>query len=497
MRAEPAYNGPPARRRPAVPLQSPAAAAHPSPHGQFGPPPELPGPSAFQEQRTGIFRPARSIKKVVLEQLRKEGEHRTAPLSQEAKEQRGRSLINEQVAIWADGHGVAVGGLVDPALERELASLAFDMCFRAGRLQRYLDDEQVEDIWIEGFERVFLKYAGRPKAVQVERVADSEAELHELVRDLISASGHNRQFSTHSPQVELEMRDGSRLQAMGPEITDGRTHVTIRRHRYLDASLPKLVQLGTVTQEAADVLAAAVRGRFNVMVSGEAAAGKTTFLRALLKEIDREERFGTAETTFESLTSPAFHPHVVPMQERFTNGERGSGGRAAGEITLTDLIKAAKRMSLTRTIVGEVRGAEITAMMDVMTSERRGNMCTIHAADPSAVFDRVAELYLRAQENFSERLAYRQIANGVHFIAHLSVDDHGVRRLTHIWEVTGVTPDGRPGHNEIFGPSDGFTGPAVPRDRMSAPRMRQLTAAGLSADLLSAQAVSYLYGGPA
>nr|WP_239091974.1 CpaF/VirB11 family protein [Streptomyces sp. SID14478] len=371
------------------------------------------------------------------------------------------------------------------------------MCFRAGRLQRYLDDEQVEDIWIEGFERVFLKYAGRRSPVQVDRVADSEAELHELVRDLISTSGHNRQFSTHSPQVELEMRDGERLQALGPEITDGRTHVTIRRHRYLDASLPRLVALGTVSQEAADVLAAAVRARLNIMVSGEAAAGKTTFLRALLKEIAPEERFGTAETTFESLTSRAFHPHVVPMQERFTNGERGLDGRSAGEITLTDLIKAAKRMSLTRTIVGEVRGGEITAMMDVMTSERRGNMCTIHASDPSAVFDRVAELYLRAQENFSERLAYRQIANGVHFIAHLSVDDQGTRRLSHIWEVTGVAHDGRPGHNEIFGPSDGFAGPAVPRDRMSEPRMRQLTAAGLASDLLSPQAVAYLHGGRA
>ncbi|WP_372347449.1 hypothetical protein [Streptomyces sp. KL116D] len=93
---------------------------------------------------------------------------------------------------------------------------------------------------------------------------------------LIRASGQNgRTFSTHSPDVELRLPDGSRLQALGPEITGGRTHVTIRRHRYLDIDLPRLVQLGTVSEQVADLLAAAVRGRLNVMVAGEQASGKT------------------------------------------------------------------------------------------------------------------------------------------------------------------------------------------------------------------------------
>ncbi|NEB68363.1 Flp pilus assembly complex ATPase component, partial [Streptomyces fulvissimus] len=115
-----------------------------------------------------------------------------------------------------------------------------------------------------------------------------------------------------------------------------------------------------------------------------------------------------------------YHTQVVPMEARESNGER-VGGRAAGEITPLDLMYRAKRMSLTRTILGEVRGPEITAMMQAMTSDRPGNMCTMHASEPHAVFDRIAELYLLARGNFSEQLAYRQIANGLHFVVFLSV----------------------------------------------------------------------------
>ncbi|WP_443265308.1 CpaF family protein [Streptomyces sp. SDT5-1] len=446
------------------------------------------------------YRTAQEIKQKVLQRLHDEGKGRD-PMEPAAKEQRGRHLINEQVAIWADREGLSTGGAVSQAVEQELASLAFDMCFRAGRLQRYLDMESVEDIWIEGHERVFLKYAGKLQPVQVARVADSEAELQELVRDLIRASGQNgRTFSTHSPDVELRLPDGSRLQALGPEITGGRTHVTIRRHRYLDIDLGKLVKLGTVPEEAGDLLAAAVRGRLNIMVAGEQASGKTTLLRALIKEIPREQRFGTIETTFEGLADPAWHEHVVPMETRFSNGERiGPNSAAAGEITLMDLMLRAKRMSLTRTIVGEVRGPEVTAMMQAMTSDRPGNMCTIHASEPAAVFDRIAELYLLAQSNFTPELAYRQIANGLHLVAFLSVDDSTEvprRYLSHIWEITGVGHDGRPMYNEIFGPGDGFDGPAVPKGALSERKRRRLERAGMTASLLSPQAMAYANGGP-
>lgn len=442
--------------------------------------------SAPVPRRVADYRAAQVIKRQVLERILAEEKHTARKLVGQAREQRGRALIDEQVAIWGDAQEQRSGG-TSPAEERELAALAFDMCFRAGRLQRYLDDDRVEDIWIEGPERVFLKFGHDQEPVQVPPVADSEDELQELVRDLVRASGQSgRTFSAFSPDVELMLPDGSRLQAMGPEITGGATHVTIRRHRVMHADLARMVELGAIDETLAEFLRACVRARRNIMVSGEQTSGKTTLMRALLREVPARERFGTLETTREGLTDPTFHEHVVPMEARQSNGER-VGGAVSGEITLLDLMHKAKRMSLTRVVVGEVRGPEITAMMQAMTSDRPGNMCTIHASEPGAIFDRIAELYLLAQSNFTPELAYRQIANGLHFVVFVSVDDSGPavrRQVSHVWEITGVGEGGRPTYNEIFRPASEWDLRAVPYAPLSERSRQKLEKAGLRMDML-------------
>jgi Flp pilus assembly CpaF family ATPase len=118
-------------------------------------------------------------------------------------------------------------------------------------------------------------------------------------------------------------------------------------------------------------------------------------------------------------------------------------------------------MSLSRIVVGEVRGQEIVAMMQAMTNGKGGNLCTIHARRPEIVFDRVAELYLLAQDNMTEQLAYRQAANGLDFIVFVSMRDEtriGGKRhrfVSHILEVTGMGENGRPATNRIFAPGRG------------------------------------------
>ncbi|GAA2418126.1 CpaF/VirB11 family protein [Streptomyces mauvecolor] len=482
MHAEPVYNGVPYPPRPPAAPTGPAALPG-VPAGAALP--RMVGHGAVPQVRID-YRAAQEIKRIVVDQLLKEKKNNPS-LAGEAEEQRGRALINEQVAIWADATGR--GGGYSPIEEQELAGLAFDMCFRAGRLQRYLDDDLVEDIWIEGPHQVFLKYSDDAEPVQVTPVADSEEELQELVRDLIRASGQSgRTFSTFSPEVELRLKDGSRVQALGPEVTGEFTHVAIRRHRLKDADLAQMVSLGALDEQMADFLRACIRARRNIIFAGEQSSGKTSMLRAVLREIPASERFGTLETTFELWAHKnGYHQHVVPMEARASNGERVDG-RAAGEITLLDLLKSAKRMSLTRVVVGEVRGEEITAMMQAMTSDRPGNMCTIHASEPEAVFDRIAELYLLAQSNFTPELAYRQIANGLHFVVFLSVDESGpVKRrfVSHIWEVKPVGPDGRPTYNEIYRPASEWDQRAVPYAPLSVRNRQRLQAAGLRMDLVA------------
>ncbi|MFF4282883.1 CpaF family protein [Streptomyces kronopolitis] len=434
------------------------------------------------------YRVAGELKRQVSERLRYELRLRP-DLVGAAREQRGRALINEAVALWADATAVERGRPVSSAEETALAEMIFAMQFRAGRLQRYLDDSRIENILINGHDQVWLDF-GDSERVRAEPVADSEEDLRELLRDLARHSGQSeRTLSTADPFLALRLADGSRLQAM-TGVTGERTYVTIRRHRLKGTDLAGLVQLGTIDGRLQQFLSAAVRAERNIMVAGEQAAGKTFLLRALLSEIHPDERFGTIETEFELWAhEDGLHRQVVPMEARESNGERVDG-RSAGEITLLDLLNRALRMTLTRVVVGEVRGSEITALMQALTSGRGGNLATVHAIGPHVVFDRIAELYLQARGNFSERLAYRQIANGLHLLVYVSLDDRthlgGTRQrwVSHVWEITGLGPDGRPSYNELFGPAPDGSLRAVPRTPPSPQTLQRLERAGLPSHLL-------------
>lgn len=383
---------------------------------------------------------------------------RTRPgLSLAAQEQQGRHLINEQVAVWSDAEAVKRGAATAQAEDAAIAQAVFDLQFRAGRLQQHLDNPLVENIFINQYAHTWLDFTDG-RRVPVEPVADSDEELRELLHDLARrTTGQNeRSLSTADPFLALRMSDRSRLQAI-TNVTPG-TYVTIRRHTMLHADLPELVNKGMLDTTIEAFLRACVRAEKNIMVVGGQAAGKTTLLRAMLKEIDPDERFATLESEFELFAHENnYHRQVVPMEARESNGEIVAG-QAAGEITLMDLMLRALRMTLTRIVVGEVRGPEIVAMLQAMTNGMGGNLSTLHAIHPSVVFDRIAELYLLAQANMSERLAYRQAANGLHFIVFVSAIDetkiggHRHRFVSHILEVTGIGEGGRPETNQIFGP---------------------------------------------
>ncbi|MCC2280847.1 CpaF/VirB11 family protein [Streptomyces sp. ET3-23] len=418
---------------------------------------------------------------------------KTNPLmSPASQEQQARAWINEAVAFWADAAAAQRGVSPSPAEETALGQAVFDRLFRAGRLQPYLDDARVENIFINGHEDVWLDLSGGRRE-QVAPVADSEEELLELLRDLArNTEGQSeRTISTASPFLPLRLRDGSRLQAITAPASP-QTYVTIRRHRVQDAGLADMARLGTVDPVLAQFLSACVKAEKNLAICGPQAAGKTSLMRALLKEIPVEERFATIETEFELFAhTDGHHQQVVAMEARESNGERGPDGRAVGEITLMDLMYRALRMSLTRIVVGEVRGPEIVAMLQAMTNGAGGNLCTLHAKHPDVVFDRIAELYLLAQGNMSEQLAYRQIANGLDFIVFVSLVDEtrtgGARHrfVSHVLEVTGMGEMGRPAVNQIFTPGVEFGEPrAVPR--MHPACMDDLRRAGFPAHLLDA-----------
>ncbi|MFF9818923.1 CpaF family protein [Streptomyces sp. NPDC014006] len=393
----------------------------------------------------------------------------TSEVDRATEEQHCLRWINEAVALWAHAQGAERGVSTTAQEEDALRRAVYDLLYRAGRLQPYLDDERVEDIFVQGPDEVWLDY-GDGERRMVGPIADSEEELLELLRELARDSGSSeRTISTANPTLALSLKDGSRLQAitgLGPK-----TYAVIRRHRVSHADLDALVGLGTIDPILRQFLGACVRAEKNVMIAGKQKAGKTTLLRALLKEFDPECRFATIQTEDELFAhSNGYHRQVVSLVARESNGEKDGAGRGAGEVTLLDLMHPALRMSLERIVVGEVRGPEVVAMMQALTNGAGGNLCTIHARRPDIVFDRIAELYALAQENLSEQLAYRQIANGLDFIVYVSMTDEtqiGGRRhryVSHVLEVTGIGESGRPATNEVFAPGVDFGEPrAVPQ----------------------------------
>lgn len=411
-------------------------------------------------QATVDYRVARHIATQVARQ-REELLKQDPSVDRAGEEQHCLNWINEAVALWAHAQGVERGVSTTSQDEDALRRAVYDLLYRAGRLQPYLDDERVEDIFIQGPDEVWLDY-GDGERKMVGPIADSEEELLELLRELARDSGlAERTISTAHPTLALSLQDGSRLQAitgLGPT-----TYAVIRRHRVSHAGLDDLVQLGTIDPVLREFLGACVRAEKNVMIAGKQKAGKTTLLRAMLREFDPECRFATIQTEDELFAhADGYHRQVVSLVARESNGEKDATGRGAGEVTLLDLMHPALRMSLERIVVGEVRGPEVVAMMQALTNGAGGNLCTIHARQPHIVFDRIAELYALAQENLSEQLAYRQIANGLDFIVYVSMTDEtqiGGRRhryVSHVLEVTGIGENGRPATNEIFAPGGEF-----------------------------------------
>ncbi|MFB8759352.1 CpaF family protein [Streptomyces nigra] len=396
------------------------------------------------------YRVARDIASQVARQ--REELLKTKPdMDRASEEQRCLHWIAEAVALWSDTQAMTLQE--DEALRRAV----YDLLFRAGRLQPYLDDERVEDIIVQGAHEVWLDY-GDGERRRVGAIADSEEELLELLRELARGSGHSeRTISTANPTLALSLQDGSRLQAitgLGPM-----TYAVIRRHRVSHADLDDLVRLGTIDEVLREFLGAAVRAEKNIMIAGKQKAGKTTLMRAMLREFDPECRFATIQTEDELFAHVnGYHKQVVSLVGRESNGEKDATGRGVGEVTLLDLMHPALRMSLERIVVGEVRGPEVVAMMQALTNGSGGNLCTIHARRPDIVFDRIAELYALAQENLSEQLAYRQSANGLDFIVYVDMTDEtriGGRRhryVSHVLELTGIGEAGRPATNEVFAP---------------------------------------------
>ncbi len=397
----------------------------------------------------GLVRRLRSgVAERLGDQRRRDAAAGLAPMSTEDEREYTRSLIIQVLEDHARAE--IAGGRTPPSPEEEaaLAGAIHSALFGVGRLQPLLDDPRVENIDINGCDQVFVSYSDGHE-VLADPVADSDDELIELVQLLGAHAGlTSRPFDSANPQLDLRLPDGSRLSAVMGVCQ--RPSVSIRATRLGKVFLSDLVGNGTMTEEIADFLRAAVAARKNIMIAGSTNAGKTTLLRALANEIRPEERLITVERALEVGIGefPDIHPNVVSFEERLPNSE-GLGG-----IGLAELVRRSLRMNPSRVIVGEVLGDEIITMLNAMSQGNDGSLSTIHANSSMEVFNRISTYAIQSVERLPIEATHMLVAGALNFVVFMRRrNDFGrggvlSRYIESIREVTGI--DGRVLSSEVF-----------------------------------------------
>ncbi|EHR52367.1 Flp pilus assembly protein, ATPase CpaF [Saccharomonospora marina XMU15] len=397
--------------------------------------------------------------------------HLDTPLSAEEQQTRMRAYVAEDVASWVQRRATAGQAPLSVEAERRLTRAVVAALSGLGALEELLEREDVENIHVHGCDRVLLELADGSIEPWPHPVADTDAELVEMLAAMFARQGQtSREFNAGRPLGNLRIGAGGPLGARVAavmEVSD-RPRVAIRRHRLVDVTLDDLVANGTLDPVIASFLRAAVRAGCNVIVSGGPAAGKTTLLRALCTEIPNYEHVVTVEEEYELGLHIGARPLVTPLEARPANSE------GIGEITLDDLLKQTLRHSPSRVIVGEVRAGEVTAMLRALGNGATGGMCTLHATNASAVFDRIGALGQLAIPPLAIEAAHQWTASAIDLVVHVARTDHthlgAHRRQRFVSEVVEVGPvgdSGRPDTTRIFAPrpADGRAVPAYAPSR--------------------------------
>ena len=301
----------------------------------------------------------------------------------------------------------------------------YDEVMGLGPLEPLLKDETVNDILVNGPQRIFVERAGKLELTEI--TFKDERHLLRIIDKIVSAVG--RRVDESNPYVDARLADGSRFNAMVPPVAVDGSLVSIRKFKKEKLGIPDLVRFGAFTEEMAAYLQAAVATRLNVIVSGGTGSGKTTTLNALSSFIDNRERILTIEDTAELQLQQV---HVGRMESRPANVE------GKGAVTQRDCLRNALRMRPDRIIVGETRGEEVIDMLQAMNTGHDGSMTTIHANSARDGISRLENMVAMAGIEMPIKAVRAQIASAVNLIVQASRLQDGSRRMVSITEITGM-----------------------------------------------------------
>lgn len=308
---------------------------------------------------------------------------------------------------------------------KQLVGDVLDELLGLGPLEPLLKDPTITDILVNGHNRVFVERFGVLETSAV-RFKD-EKHLLRIIQKIVSAVG--RRIDESSPMVDARLADGSRVNAVVPPLAIDGSLLSIRKFARVPIGMERLIEIGSVPLQVAEVLKAIVACRRNVLISGGTGSGKTTLLNAMSAFIDERERIVTIEDSAELQLQ---QQHIVRLETRPPNIE------GKGEVAQRDLVKNSLRMRPDRIILGEVRAGEAFDMLQAMNTGHDGSMTTVHANSARDALTRVEQMIGMSGIDISARSARAQIASAINVVIQVARLSDGRRRLTSLSELTGM-----------------------------------------------------------
>ena len=355
---------------------------------------------------------------------------------------RAREGVGDQGRLEAEVRGLVEreAAALSGSEQERLVGRVMRLAAGLGPLDVLLRDASVDEVMVNGPGPVWVERRGRLE--QAETGFDSEVELMHAIERILAPLG--RRVDEASPLCDARLPDGSRVNVVIPPLALTGPCLTIRKFRRQGFSLDDLVAGGTLPRPLADLLAACVRGRASILVSGGTGSGKTTTLGALSGAIPDGERIVTIEDAAELRLRQR---HVIRLEARPPNLE------GTGEVTIRQLVRNALRMRPDRIVVGEVRGAEALDMLMALNTGHEGSLSTVHANSPPDALRRIEALALMAGLGLPHEAVRDQVAGALDLVVHQARDREGARRVDSVAEVVRVA--GGAGTRELYALRDG------------------------------------------
>lgn len=348
-----------------------------------------------------------------------------------------RERVQEKLDFRRDFSDAEVSEIIDEVIlnsnemtlmslpqRRQIHKEIFDAIRRLDVLQRFVDDPAVTEIMINGMDNIFIERNG--KISEIEDRFSSMEKLRDVIQQIVS--GCNRVVNEMTPIVDARLSNGSRVNIVLPPVALNGPIITIRRFPDKPINMDSLIDKGSISAEAAELLINMVKAKYNIFISGGTGSGKTTFLNALSGYISDDERVITIEDSAELQLQGI--KNLVRLETRNSNME------GCSEISIRDLIKSSLRMRPDRIVVGEVRGAEAIDMLQCLNTGHDGSMSTGHANSAKDMLARLENMVLMGVE-LPLAAIKQQIASGLDIIVHLGRLRDKSRKVLEISEVVG------------------------------------------------------------